>query len=58
MMDAMSTCGGASEAIGDRAKHMRREEKPHVTHLGNVHDVLVRSEDTRHDEIVGAGNDA
>src|SRR5262245_29636455 len=52
-----ANCRGASESLGDDAKHTRGEEKPHVTHLGNAHDVLVRSEDTRHDEIVGARND-
>src|SRR5262245_36315550 len=47
---------GGSEAIPDQAKHAGGEQEPHVTHLGNAYDLLVRGEDTRHDEIVGARN--
>jgi len=48
---------GPSEAIGDQAKDTRGEQKAHVTHRGNADDLLVHSEYTRHDEVVGARDD-
>src|SRR5262245_52011574 len=48
---------GPSEAISDQAKYTGGEQKAHVTHRGNADDLLVRSEYTGHDEVVGARDD-
>ena len=40
------------EAVGNDAESLGRKEKPEVTHVGDVHLVLVRSKDPRNHEIV------
>ena len=46
----------SEEAVGNDAEGLRRKEKPEVTHVGDVHLVLVRSKDPRNHEVVRAGH--